>query len=305
MLRECTARAVLVALLVPLTLLRLWLCVATVEPAGIQAGLLQALEQVPQPLPRFCCLPPQGSTSGWLLDPDTMQLLGAAQPGSGTSTSNTGGAGGSGTGAETPPQRALRMFRALHALQAPNTGSPGCPYLHTRFLTGSCAFTIKWAQQFKVGGGPRVGSRACVPSACPLDDGQGTPVHPSCWCLVFTICRLGAWQVSRILQGQAVTSTCPACALCLCPRLPSCSTLSCAAAWAWLRCPAGRRCGTELHAHGCPATATPACRKQQRMGRCAACSGPLRRRHQPGNRVSRCARCAPTQHVPCGWFPSS
>ncbi len=108
-----------------------------------------------QPLaPLAPSTPTQGSTSGWLLDPDTLQLLGAAQPSTNTST------GGSGPEAESPLQRALRVFRSLHALQAPDPGGPGCRYLHTRFLNGSCAFTVKWAQQFKVGTCAMGGKRA-------------------------------------------------------------------------------------------------------------------------------------------------
>ncbi|EFJ41699.1 hypothetical protein VOLCADRAFT_98288 [Volvox carteri f. nagariensis] len=67
----------------------------------------------------------QGSTSGWLFEPEDMTLLAAG----------------------APLLRALDLLRNLTRLEA--RGSKGCAFLHTAFFNGTCAFTIKTAQQFK------------------------------------------------------------------------------------------------------------------------------------------------------------
>ncbi len=42
---------------------------------------------------------------------------------------------------------ALGLVRKLHAFTLPG---PRCDLVHLAFVTGACAFTIKWSEQFKV-----------------------------------------------------------------------------------------------------------------------------------------------------------
>ncbi|KXZ56031.1 hypothetical protein GPECTOR_2g1583 [Gonium pectorale] len=70
----------------------------------------------------------QGSSTGWLLRPDTMASL-AAGP---------------------PLRRALSLLRSLSQLSAARGGSSSCPTLHAGFFEGRCAVTMGKAQHFKV-----------------------------------------------------------------------------------------------------------------------------------------------------------
>jgi hypothetical protein len=65
--------------------------------------------------------------------------------------------------ADGPPlQRALELLRNLSQLDS--AGPKGCAYLHAGFLNGTCAMTIKSAQQFKVRSAGGVGPCSSAPS---------------------------------------------------------------------------------------------------------------------------------------------
>ncbi|KAG2433525.1 hypothetical protein HYH02_012643 [Chlamydomonas schloesseri] len=77
----------------------------------------------------------KGSSTGWLLAPDSLAPLAAG-----------------------PPLRAaLQLYGLLGGLEAaPGTSGAAyadgssCPYVHARFMAGSCAMSITWQTQFKV-----------------------------------------------------------------------------------------------------------------------------------------------------------
>ena len=99
----------------------------------------------PMPVPATCLHTrlPQGSSSGWLLSPDSLSPL-AAGP---------------------PLHAALQLLGLMGGLEAaPGTAGPAyadgstCALAHVRFFAGSCAMSINWPTQFKV----RVCFCACI-----------------------------------------------------------------------------------------------------------------------------------------------